>query len=62
MSSELEQLMAQLSLDGSNGLAAVAEVAHNIASEWLSGERPVPADVLTMLRGLVAMHGGSLSG
>lgn len=60
MSSELEQLMSQLCLAGSYGLAAVAEVAHDVASEWLSGERPVPADVLTMLRGLAAIHGDSL--
>lgn len=53
---ELHQLMARLSLGSSLALAAVAEVAHEVAEQWLTGHRAVPAEVVVMLRGLAAIQ------
>lgn len=53
---ELHQLMTKLSLHGSQALAAVAEVAHEVAEQWLTGRRPIPAEIVVMLRGLAAIH------
>lgn len=58
MHSELHLLMDALSLKGSRALAAVAEVGHEVAGDWLSGNEPVPSEIVVMLRGLAAMHCG----
>src|SRR3546814_12628336 len=55
-SAELRQLMTRLSLANSKALAAVIEVAEELAEGWLSGTEPVPGDVIVMLRGVDVIH------
>lgn len=55
---ELRVLMRNLGLRDGRALATVVEVGQDITGQWLSGSRPVPLDVVTMLRGLAAIHSG----
>jgi hypothetical protein len=58
---ELQQLMARLSLADSQALATVAEVREELARGWLSGSESVPAEIMVMLRGLVVIHNGPVA-